>query len=143
MRIRRLLLLAGLIGSALMASGQDSRMSDRSKEVFKGAVEVSVSRDKHSYKQGEPIWLTAQIKNVDEASVFVFPRTSFEDDGDGVFIVRVTETPKCKFVFTNHAGTPARIMSKVLGNCSNRANPYRRRMSSARSTRPSVRENTR
>ena len=56
MRIRRLLLLAGLIGSALMASGQDSRMSDRSKEVFKGAVEVSVSRDKHSYKQGEPIW---------------------------------------------------------------------------------------
>jgi len=107
MRIRRLLLLAGLIGSALMASGQDSRMSDRSKEVFKGAVEVSVSRDKHSYKQGEPIWLTAQIKNVGEASVFVFPRTSFEDDGDGVFIVRVTETPKCKFVFTNHAGTPA------------------------------------
>jgi len=50
---------------------------------------------------------TAQIKNVGEASVFVFPRTSFEDDGDGVFIVRVTETPKCKFVFTNHAGTPA------------------------------------
>lgn len=107
MEINRCLLLAILMGSSLVASGQDSRMSDHSKEALKGAVEVSVSSDRQSYKHGEPILLTATIKNVGEAPFYVFPRTSFEDDGDGVFIVRVTETPKCKLGYTNMAGTPA------------------------------------
>jgi hypothetical protein len=66
-------------------------MSDRSKETLKGAIEVSLSVDRHVYKQGEPIWLTAEIKNVGQAPVFIFPRTSFEDDGDGVIVVRVME----------------------------------------------------
>lgn len=95
------------MASSFPVFGQDHRMSDRSKEALKGAVEVSVSSDRYSYKQGEPILLTATIKNVGGAPFYVFPRTSFEDDGDGVFIVRVTETPKCKLGYTNMAGTPA------------------------------------
>jgi hypothetical protein len=82
-------------------------MSNRWKEALKGAVEISLSSDKQSYKRGEPISLTATIKNVGEAPFYVFPRTSFEDDGDGAFIVRITETPKCRLVVTNMAGTPA------------------------------------
>jgi hypothetical protein len=95
------------MGSNLRFFGQDSRMSNRWKEALKGAVEISLSSDKQSYKRGEPISLTATIKNVGEAPFYVFPRTSFEDDGDGAFIVRITETPKCRLVVTNMAGTPA------------------------------------
>ena len=107
MVITRWLLLAVLMASTPGVWGQDSRMSERSKDALKGAIDVSVSSDKHSYKQGEQIWLTATIKNVGATPFYVFPRTSFQDDGDGVFIVRVTETPKCKLVFTGGAGTPA------------------------------------
>jgi hypothetical protein len=100
-------LFAGFIASAFTVFGQDSRMSDHSKEALKSAVEVSISSDRHSYKQPDSIRLIAQVKNVGEAPFFVFPQASFEDDGDGVFVVRITETPKCNSVVTNGAGTPA------------------------------------
>jgi len=51
--------------------------------------------------------LTAHVKNIGSAPFFVFPKSSFEDDGDGVFIVRITEAPKCNGLVTTHAGTPA------------------------------------
>jgi hypothetical protein len=94
------------MGNAFTVFGQDSRMSDHSKEALKGAVEVTISSDRHSYKQHDSIWLTAHVKNVGEIPFFVFPQTSFEDDGDGVFIVRIKEAPKCNSLVTNHAGTP-------------------------------------
>jgi len=100
------LFLSWLVASALGASGQDSRMSDRSKQALRDAVEVKLSSDKHLYKRGEAVWLTAQVKNIGETPVFVFPRTSFDDDGDGAFVIRVKETPHCKLTGTNMAGTP-------------------------------------
>jgi len=107
MRIACAVVFAGLVGSAFSVFGQDSRMSDHAKDALKGAVEVTITSDRHSYKQHDSIWLTAHVKNVGGAPFFVFPRTSFEDDGDGVFIVRITEAPKCNSLVTTHAGTPA------------------------------------
>jgi len=51
MGIVRSLVFAGLIGHTFTVLGQDSRMSDHSKEALKNAVEVSIASDRHSYKQ--------------------------------------------------------------------------------------------
>ena len=107
MRIVCLLVFAVLIGKPSTIFGQDPRMSDHSKEALKGTVEVTLASDKHSYKQHDSIWLTAHVKNVGLTPLFVFPRTSFEDDGDGVFVVKITDAPKCNSLVTTHAGTPA------------------------------------
>jgi hypothetical protein len=101
------LLLPLLMGSTLRFFGQDSRMSDQWKEALKGAVEISLSSDKQSYGRGEPISLTATIKNAGKVPFYVYPRTSFADDGEGVFMVRITEAPNCKGGANNMAGTVA------------------------------------
>src|SRR5215471_6115676 len=101
------LLLPLLMGSTLTTLSQDSRMSDRWKEALKEAVEIKLSSDKQSYGRSEPISLTATIRNVGKVPFYVFPRTSFEDDGDGVFMVRITEAPNCKMAVNNMAGTVA------------------------------------
>ena len=93
--------------SSVMACGQDDRMSDRSKELLKGEVGVILSTDKNIYRGGEPIWLTAQIKNLGQTPFFVVDNSHFEDGGDAAFVVRLTDAPQCELLMANMSGSPA------------------------------------
>jgi hypothetical protein len=82
-------------------------MSEKTKALLANSVAVTLSPNKSVFRFQEPVFLTARIENRGHAPIYVFPNGSFEEDGDGAFVVKVVDAPKCKATGRGMAGTPA------------------------------------
>ena len=82
-------------------------MSQRFRYRLQGNVNVSLSTNKSLYSFGEPVFLTAAITNSGKEPFYLYPHAAFEEDGEGVFILKTVRTPKCNMTGRGGAGTIA------------------------------------
>ncbi len=80
-----------LLTAVLLTLINSSASQEASEPAAQPKVDVQVSVDKHAYKAGEPIEVTALIKNIGEAGFYVKPGIVFASHGEGIFLLHVTD----------------------------------------------------
>ncbi len=80
-----------LLITVLLTLINSSASQEASEPAAQPKVDVQVSVDKQAYKTGEPIEVTALIKNIDNRGFYVKPGIVFASYGEGIFLLHVTD----------------------------------------------------